>query len=162
MEVGGNSFTGVPAFICVYMMSLQNLLRAHQLHLTYQKLLLCSAWRCSAAQLGVFSLDPQPVCCFAQQSLTVTWLLAAVFVLRLPRVSVAWWFKCLQSLCSQHPLWKRVFSTPSVLLLLQCLHVPLVCAHRPHPRPPLMERLVPKWSDISGRLTTGSERHNHL
>lgn len=63
-------------------------------------------------------------CCFAQQSLTVTWLLAAVFVLRLPRVSVAWWLKCLQSLCSQVPLRKLQFSHPVVLLLLHCLHIP--------------------------------------
>lgn len=77
-------------------------------------------------------------CCFAQQSLTATWLLAAVFVLRLPRVSVAWWCKCLQSLCSQLPLWKLVFSRPVVLLLLQCLHIPLVSAHMSHPQLPLI------------------------
>lgn len=103
-------------------------------------------------------------CCFAQQSLTVTWLLAAVFVLRLPRLSGACRFKCLHSLCSQLPLWKILFSRPVVLLLPQCLHIPLVYAHVTHPRLPLMGRLVPQSSDISGRSATGSwsESRNHL
>lgn len=79
---------------------------------------------CFAAQVGGPLTWSTASCCFAQQSLTVTWLLAAVFVLRLPRVSVAWWLKCLQSLCSQVPLRKLVFSRPVVLLLLHCLYIP--------------------------------------
>lgn len=136
------------------MMSLPHLSRAHPL-------LLSSAWCCFAAQVGSSHLiHSQLLLCSAVSDSD---LIACRSVC--PQTPTSF-----RSLPVQVPA-KPLQPTPTVknCVLQACCAAPAAMSAywftlMPHPRLPLMDRLVPQSSDISGRWATGSwsESRNHL